>query len=84
MCRWMGSHFPDWIDCNGVALSIELLQWSQTFSDFFGQGSSSYLRLANVTECLYCKVFFIQFKKGSTHFRVTLRIDKVDTQIPSD
>ena len=19
MCRWMGSHFHDWIDCNGVA-----------------------------------------------------------------
>ena len=26
MCRWMGSYFHDWIDHNGVALSIELLE----------------------------------------------------------
>ena len=24
MCRWMGSHFHDWIDYNGIAFSIEL------------------------------------------------------------
>ena len=23
ICRWMGSHFHDWIDYNGVAFSIE-------------------------------------------------------------
>ena len=34
MCRWMGSHFHDWIDYNGVAFSIELLEWVRTFSDF--------------------------------------------------
>ena len=22
MCRWMGSHFHDWIDYNGVAFSL--------------------------------------------------------------
>ena len=26
MCHWMGSHFHDWIDYNGVAFSIELLE----------------------------------------------------------
>ena len=26
MCRLMGSHFHDWIDYNGVAFSIELLE----------------------------------------------------------
>ena len=26
MCRWMGSHFHHWIDYNGVAFSIELLE----------------------------------------------------------
>ena len=36
MCRWMGSHFHDWIDYNGVAFSIELLEWGRTFSDFWG------------------------------------------------
>ena len=37
MCRWMGSHFHDWIDRNGVAFSIELLESrGRTFSDFWG------------------------------------------------
>ena len=26
MFRWMGSHFHDWIDYNGVVFSIELLE----------------------------------------------------------
>ena len=25
MCRWMESHFHDWIDYNGIAFSRELL-----------------------------------------------------------
>ena len=33
----MGSHFGDWIDNNGVAFSIELLEWGRTFSDFEGK-----------------------------------------------
>ena len=36
MCRWMGSHFCDWIDYNRVAFSIELLEWGRTFSGFWG------------------------------------------------
>ena len=36
MCRKMGSHFNDWIDYNGAAFSIELLEWSRTASEFFG------------------------------------------------
>ena len=32
----MGSHFYDWIDYNGVAFSIELLEWGRAFSDFWG------------------------------------------------
>ena len=36
MYRWMGSHFHDWIDYNGVAFSIELLEWGHIFSDFGG------------------------------------------------
>ena len=34
MCRWIGSHFQDWIDYNRVALSIELLERGRTFLDF--------------------------------------------------
>ena len=37
MCRWMGSHFCDWFNYNGVAFSIELLEWGNTFSDFLGK-----------------------------------------------
>ena len=37
MCRWMGSHFHDWIDYNGVAFSKELLEWGRTFLDFWGK-----------------------------------------------
>ena len=35
MCRWMGSHFQDWSDYNGVAFSIDLLEWGRKFSDFW-------------------------------------------------
>ena len=37
MCRWMGSHFDDWIDYSGVAISIEVLEGGRTFSDFWGK-----------------------------------------------
>ena len=37
MCRWMGSHFHDWTDYNGVALLLESLEWGRTFSDFKGK-----------------------------------------------
>ena len=37
MCRWMGSHFHDWIDYNGVAFSIELLEWGRIFSGLGGK-----------------------------------------------
>ena len=37
MCRWMGSHFHDWNDYNGVAFSIDLLERGRKFSDFCGK-----------------------------------------------
>ena len=37
MCRWMGSHFHDWIDYNGVPFSIELLEWGRIFSGLGGK-----------------------------------------------
>ena len=36
MCRWIGSPFQEWIDYNGVAFSIELLEWGRKFSGFGG------------------------------------------------
>ena len=32
MCGWMGPHFDDWIDYNGIVSSIELLEWGRKFS----------------------------------------------------
>ena len=37
MCSWMGSHFHDWIDYNGVAFSTELLEWGRIFSGFWSK-----------------------------------------------
>ena len=54
MCHWMGSHFYDWIDYNGIAFSIELLEWGSHIFGFLGYESSSYVRLTNVPGCLYC------------------------------
>ena len=34
MCHWMGLHFHDRIDYNGVAFSIQLLEWGRKYSDF--------------------------------------------------
>ena len=36
-CHWMGSHFHDWSDYNGVAFSVELLEWGGKFSDFWAK-----------------------------------------------
>ena len=36
-CRWMGSHFHDWSDYNGVAFSSDLLEWGRKFLDFGGK-----------------------------------------------
>ena len=37
MCRRMGSHFHDWSDYDGVAFSIELLEWGRKFSDIWSK-----------------------------------------------
>ena len=31
MCRWMGSHFHNWTDYNGVTFLVELLEWGRKF-----------------------------------------------------
>ena len=35
MSRLMGSHFHDWSNYNGVAFSIDLIEWGRKFSDFW-------------------------------------------------
>ena len=63
MYRWIGSHFHDWIDYNGVAFSIEFLEWGGTFSDFWVR-QFFILTVSKRTRMLLLKgkVFFIQFK----------------------
>ena len=67
MCRWMGSHFQGWIDSSGIAFSIELLEWSRTFSDFLGVRLFFIFTVSNRTRMfvlqMKSKVFFIQSKK---------------------
>ena len=36
MYRWMGSHFYNWTDYNGVTFLVELLEWGRKFSGFLG------------------------------------------------
>ena len=73
----MGSHFHDWIDYNGFAFSIELLEWGPTFSDFGGEkvlhiyGSQTHQNACTVDR-VKSKVIFIQFKEnGSIKFSMT-------------
>ena len=40
MYRWIGSHFHGSIDYNGVAFSLELLEWGPTFWGFGGSENS--------------------------------------------
>ena len=37
MCCWMGSHFHNWIDYNGVAFSMALLECNAHFQIFGGK-----------------------------------------------
>ena len=52
MCRWMGSHFHKWID-----YFKRVTRMGSRIFLFLGvrPTHSSYLRLANVPECLYCR-----------------------------
>ena len=50
----MGSHFHDWIDCNGVVFSTEfpteLLEWARKLSGFWEE-----------------KCWLVGFKNGKIH-----------------
>ena len=72
----MGSHFHDWIDYNGVAFSIDLLERGRTFSNFgvkkfFIFTVSKRTRIfvlwvkKSVLHSIYSKL-----KNGSIHFRM--------------
>ena len=55
MCRWMGSHFHDWNDYYVVTFSIELLEWSRIFSDFWVKIVLHIYGLANTLDCFCCR-----------------------------
>ena len=62
MCCWMGSHFHDWYDYNGVAFSIELLEWGRIFSGFWGKNIKKYRTICG-TKMRVKYVFYIHFNK---------------------
>ena len=45
MCHQMGWHFHGWIDYDGVAFPIYLLEWGRTFSRFLGLNVSVHFRM---------------------------------------
>ena len=47
MCRWMGSHFHNWTDYNGVTFLVQFLEWGRKFSGFLGQENSGKLGFKN-------------------------------------
>ena len=62
MCRWMGSHVHDWIDYDGVAFSIELLEWGHIFWGF-GEGGRIFWQIG-----IWC------IKKYRTIFGTKMRV----------
>ena len=68
MCRWM-----DWIDYNGVAFLIELLEWGRTFSDSKWEDS----RLKKIRKLLFIK-FNNKLVLTALHSAAWNHIDKVD------
>ena len=66
MCSWMGSHFHGWIDYNGVAFSLELLEWDGTFSGIRRSENSGRLGFKNG------KIFTsLSLTNVSIHFKMT-------------
>ena len=62
-CRWMGSHFHDWIDHNGVAFSIVTGFWARNVFIFTVSKRTRMIVLQ-----VKSTVFFIQFKKWVNSF----------------
>ena len=66
MCRWMGWHFHDWVDYNGVAFSIEFTRMGSDIFGFLG------VRLFFIfTVSKRTRIFLLLVKNGSIHFRMT-------------
>ena len=70
MCRWMGSHFHDWNDFNGVVFSMELLEWRLHIFGFWGVRQFFIFTVNKHTRTFVLqmknKVLFIQSKNGSS------------------
>ena len=83
MCRWMGPHFHYWIDYNGIAFSVELLEWGQDLGGriFWQVGSLGIKKYRMIcgTKIRVKYVFFIHFNKFVNPFYndIVKRIYKV-------
>ena len=66
MCRYMGSHFQNWINYDGATFSLDLLWWDRTFSGFGGSKCSDRWDFKNG------KIFtWLSFTNVSVHFTMT-------------
>ena len=77
MCRWMGPHFHDWSDYNGVAFSIDLLEWGRKFSDF-GVSKDSKWEDSRLKKSESCCLLNLIISSHWLHPAVWNHIDKVD------
>ena len=66
MCRWMGSHFHDWIDYYGVAFCKSYWNGVVHFQDFGGQKIQALRDLKN--RKVYTK---LSLTNVSVHLRMT-------------
>ena len=60
MCRWMESHFHDWIDYNGVAFSIELTRMGSHVFGIFGVRKFWQERILRINKI---RIFAVKEKK---------------------
>ena len=71
MCHWMGSPFHEWIDYNGVAFSIELLEWVRIFSGFGGLIIFWQVGILGIKNTGRFAVQKMRVKYVSIHFKMT-------------
>ena len=77
MCHWVGSYFHNWIDYNGPAFSLELLEWDCTF--FGGLGDQ---KIKAVRDLKMGRFYFIKFSQcvNSLQDGLVKRLYKVDAK----
>ena len=69
ICRWMGSHFHDWIDYHGVGFSIVLLEWVAQFLIFWVLHIYGYQNVCTVVKSKLIFIFIPKYKVAKLGLR---------------